>query len=79
MVDCFRGEKKTEKSIKLRKLKKKKKPNSEKKPIRILKKLTGSVQFYKPETEKTEPTPNKKKPSQTGKIESNKKNRAKRI
>jgi hypothetical protein len=44
-----------------------------------LKKLTGSVQFYKPETEKTELTPNKKKPSQTGKIESNKKNRAKRI
>jgi hypothetical protein len=59
MVDCFRGEKKTEKSIKSRKLKKKK-PNSEKKPIRILKKLTGSVQFYKPETEKIEPTPNKK-------------------
>jgi len=41
------------------------------KPIKILKKLTGSVQFwfYKPKTEKTEPNPNRKnqkKPSQTG-------------
>jgi hypothetical protein len=48
-----------------------KKPNREKKPfkpIKILKKLTGSVRFYKPETEKqTEPNPNRKKPSQTGK------------
>jgi hypothetical protein len=41
------------------------------KPIKILKKLTGSVRFrfHKPETEKTEPNPNrkkiKKKPSQT--------------
>jgi hypothetical protein len=32
-----------------------------------LKKPTGSVRFYKPETEKTEPNPNRKKPSQTGK------------
>jgi hypothetical protein len=53
--------------------------NREKKPIkliRILKKPTGLVRFrfYKPETEKTEPTqlkklsqpePNQKKPSQT--------------
>jgi len=41
-----------------------------KKPIRIFKKPTGSVwiQFYKPETEKTELNPNwKKKKSQTGK------------
>ena len=30
------------------------------KPIRILKKLTGSVWFYKSETEKTEPNPNRK-------------------
>jgi len=43
------------------------------KPIKIFKKLTGSVrfQFYKPETEKTEPNrtqteKNQKKPSQTG-------------
>jgi hypothetical protein len=28
------------------------------KPIKILKKLTGSVRFYMPETEKTEPNPN---------------------
>jgi len=47
--------------------------NHEKKPIRILKKLIGSVQFwfYKPETKKTEPNPNQKnepnrKTSQTG-------------
>jgi len=32
-----------------------------KKPIKILKKLTCSVRFYKSETEKTEPNPNKKK------------------
>jgi hypothetical protein len=47
-----------------------KKPNREKKPIKpikILKKPTGLVRFYKPETEKTEPNPNRKKPSQTGK------------
>jgi len=30
------------------------------KPIKILKKPTGSVRFYKPETEKTEPNPNRK-------------------
>jgi hypothetical protein len=61
-----------EKLIKLKKLKKKKlkKSNREKKPIRILKRLSDSVwfQFYKLETEKTEPNPNrKKKPSKTGK------------
>jgi hypothetical protein len=34
------------------------------KPIKILKKPTGSIpfRFYKPETEKTEPNPNRKKP-----------------
>jgi hypothetical protein len=57
-----------------------KKPNREKnpiKPIRILKKPTSSVRFrfYKPETEKTEPNPNRKnpekKPSQTEKIKLN--------
>jgi len=39
------------------------------KPIRILKKLTGSVRFrfYKPETEKTKPNPNRKKPSRARK------------
>jgi hypothetical protein len=39
-----------------------KKPNREKKPIKILKKPIGSVwfQFYKPETEKIKP--NRKKP-----------------
>jgi len=43
------------------------------KPIKILKKLTGSVRFwfYKPEIEKTEPNrtqtkKNQKKPRQTG-------------
>jgi hypothetical protein len=57
-----------------------------------LKKLTGSVRFYKPETE-PKPEKNKKKnranwkkpsqtwkkPSQTGKIEQNCKNRAKPV
>jgi len=54
--------KKTEKLIKSRKLKKiTEKIKPEKKPIKILKKPIGSVQFrfYKPETEKTEP--NRKK------------------
>jgi hypothetical protein len=68
--------KKTEKPIKSRKRKINNRKNQTMKktikPIRILKKSTGSVQFrfYKPETEKTEPNPNKKKPekpSQTGK------------
>jgi hypothetical protein len=56
--------KKTEKLIKLRKSWKK--PI---KPIKILKKSTGSFrfQFYKLDTEKTEPNPNRKKLSQTGK------------
>jgi hypothetical protein len=36
-----------------------------KKPIKILKKPTGSVRFYKPKTKKTETE--QKKPSQTGK------------
>ena len=37
-----------------------------KKPIKILKKLTGSARFrfYKPEIEKTEPKPEKTEPSQ---------------
>jgi hypothetical protein len=53
-----------------------KKSNREKnpiKPIKILKKLAGSVRFcfYKPKIEKTEPNQNRKKPSQTGKTESN--------
>jgi hypothetical protein len=53
-----------EMSKKIKKLRKSRKPNREKKPIKILKKSTGSVQFwfYKPETEKTEPNPNRKKP-----------------
>ena len=57
--------KKIKKSRKLRKLKKKsKKPNREKNPIKILKKPTGSIRFlfYKPQTEKTGPNPNWKKP-----------------
>jgi hypothetical protein len=55
-------------SKKIEKLIKSRKPNREKKPIKILKKSTGSVQFwfYKPETE---PNPNRKNPSQTGLFE----------
>jgi len=48
------------------------------KPIKILKKSTGSVRFwfYKPETEKTEPNRNRK----TGKkTEPNQKNRVKPV
>ena len=43
--------------------------------------MTGSVRFwfYKSETEKTEPNPNKKKPSQTGKNQVKPENRAKLI
>jgi len=71
VLACVNG---IEKSIKLRKFKKiLKKPNREKKPIKILKKLTGSICFInlKPKKlnsnrEKTEP-----KPSQTEKTESN--------
>ena len=63
------------------------KPNREKKLIKILKKPTGSVRFYKPETEKTELNPNRKKNpkklSQTGKnrakTKQNRKNRAKPV
>ena len=67
-LPMIRGEKKTEKPIKPRKPKKKK-------PIRIFKKSTGSVRFwfYKPETEKIKPNPNRKK------TESNQKNRAKSV
>jgi hypothetical protein len=62
--------KKIKKPIKSRKL------NRKKKLIRILKKSTGLVRFYKSETEKTKPNRTKigknrakpKKPSQTGKI-----------
>jgi hypothetical protein len=42
-----------------------------KKPVKILKKLTSSVRFYKPKTEKTKPNPNRKKLSQTEKTKSN--------
>jgi len=53
--------KKIKKLIKSRKSEKKlKKQNCEKKSIRIFKKLTGSVPFYKHETEKTKPNPNRK-------------------
>ena len=73
--------KKTKKPIKPRKLKKKitEKTESWKKPIKILKKSTGLVRFwfYKLETEKTKPNPNRKKPSQTEKPSQNRKNRAK--
>jgi hypothetical protein len=52
-----------------------------KKPIKILKKLTGLVSIYKPKTEKTKPnrTQTEKNPSQTGKTELNRKNRAKPV
>jgi hypothetical protein len=60
-----------------------------KKPIKILKKSTGSIRFrfYKPETKKTEPNKKnrakQKKPSQTGKnrakTEPNRKNRVKPV
>jgi hypothetical protein len=40
--------------------------NRNKKLIKILKKLTSSVRFDKLKTEKAEPNPNQKKPSQTG-------------
>jgi hypothetical protein len=42
-----------------------------------LKKLTGSVWFYKPETEKTEPKSKKTEPNQKNK--SNQKNQAKPV
>ena len=43
----IRGEQKNQKK------KKSKKPKYKKKPIKILKKLTGSVRFYKSEIKKT--------------------------
>jgi hypothetical protein len=51
------------------------------KPIRILKKPTGSVrfQFYKPETEKTEPNPNRKKSGQIEKNQAKPENQAKPV
>jgi hypothetical protein len=54
---------------KLKKNNNKKNPTIKKqiKSIKILKKSTGSVQFYKPKTEKIKPNPNKKKLNQTGK------------
>ena len=57
--------KNTEKPIKPRKLEKKKteKPNREKNRLKFWK--NRPVWFYKPETEKTEPNPNRKKMSQT--------------
>jgi hypothetical protein len=54
--------------------------------LEFFKKLTGSVRFYKPETKKTEPNPNRKKPSQNQKktesirkTELNQKNRVKPV
>jgi hypothetical protein len=81
-VEGCKVSKKTEKLIKSRKLKKSNREKKLIKPIRILKKTDrfGSVrfQFYRHETEKTEPNPNqkklKKKPNQ---IEPNKKNQVK--
>jgi hypothetical protein len=54
--------KKTKKLIKSRKLEKNNRKNQtmKKKLIKILKKPTGSVRFYKSEIEKTEPNPNRK-------------------
>ena len=83
--NIIRGNKKIKKLIKPRKLEKKitektepwKKPI---KPIRILKKTTGSVQFqfYKPEIKKIESNPNRKKTEPNEKkTEPNRKNRAK--
>jgi len=66
--------KKTEKPIKP------KKPNRKKKPIKILKKLVGSVRFgfgfiskklRKSNRAELKPKKNQKKPSQTGKTEPN--------
>jgi hypothetical protein len=59
-------------SKKIKKVRKLKNLNREKKlikSIKILKKLTGSIRFrfYKPKTEKTKPNLNRKKLSQTGK------------
>jgi hypothetical protein len=65
--------KKTEKPIKLRKQKKKvEKTKPWKKPIKILKKLTGSVSILQAWNQKTRTEPNpEKKPSQTRKTEPN--------
>jgi hypothetical protein len=63
--------KKTKKLRKLEKKNNRKNRTVKKKPIKILKKPTVSVRFYKPKTEKTEPNPNRKKPSQTEKTEPN--------
>jgi hypothetical protein len=61
-----------------KKTEKPRKPNHEKKPIKILKKSASSVRFrfYKPKTEKTEPNqqktePKLKKTSQTKKTKPN--------
>jgi hypothetical protein len=72
----------SKKLIKMRKLKKQitKKTELWKKLIIILKKLTGSVWFYKPETKKTEPNRTqieKTEPNQKNK--SNQKNWAKAV
>jgi hypothetical protein len=53
--------KKTEKLIKPRKPEKNNR--TEKKPIKILKKPTRSVRFYKQKTKKTEPKPKKTEPN----------------
>jgi hypothetical protein len=67
MLSSIGVSKKIKKPIKPRKLENK--LNREKKQIKILKKPTSSVRFYKPETEKTKPNLNRKKlekkPSQT--------------
>jgi hypothetical protein len=51
------------------------------KPIKILKKLTGSVRFrfYKPETRKNEPNPNRKNRAKPKKRSQTGKNRAKLV
>ena len=54
--------KKNKKSIKSKKLKKTK----QKKHIKILKKSTGPIPYYKPKTVKIKPNLNRKKSSQTG-------------
>jgi hypothetical protein len=66
-IHVYRGEQKTKKLIKPRKPEKKKskKPNCEKNELKFWK--NWPVRFYKPETKKIKPNPDRKKPSQTGK------------
>jgi len=44
------------------------------KPIKVLKKRNGSVRFYKPETEKTKPKPEKNRKKNLDKPSQNRKN-----